>query len=219
MYTIAEAARFVRVPAATLSSWVGGRGYRTSNGPVHFKRLIVPASPRHMSFVNLVEAHVLAAIRRNHGVKIPQIRSAVDWIGRELDVKHPLAQQRFETDGVSLFVRHLGELFNASARGQVAMENVLTLYLQRVKHDSSGMAMLFYPFTRQAESVVGQPQEIVINPAVMWGRPVVAGTRIDTRTIFGRYRAGETMIEIAEDFGISLDQVDEAVRSEIEWVA
>jgi len=53
----------------------------------------------------------------------------------------------------------------------------------------------------------------------MWGRPVIAGTRIDTRTIFGRYRAGETMMEIAEDFGISLDQVDEAVRSEIEWAA
>lgn len=216
-YTIADAARFVRVPTATLSSWVSGRDYRTRDGLARFKRLILPAAPGTLSFVNLVEAHVLAAIRRKHGVQMPKIRSAVDWIGRELDVKHPLAQERFETDGVSLFVRRLGKLLNASDSGQVAMQNVLALYLKRVKYDEFGMSYLFYPFTRQIDDVAGQPEEIVINPTVMWGRPVVNGTRVDTAILFERYEAGESAQEIAVDLGLNVNQVDEAIRCEAGW--
>lgn len=217
-YTLADVARFARVPTPTLRSWVTGRNYRTHGGPERFKPLIVPASPTHLSFINLVEAHVLAAIRRNHGVPMHKVRSAIDYVGRELGVQHPLAREKFETDGVSLFIRRLEKLFNASESGQVAMQDVLSIYLQRIRYDEAGMSALFFPFTR-ATAERDQPQEVVINPAVMWGRPVILGTRIDTRTVFSRYRAGETLDEIAEDFNLTLEQVDEAVRSEIEWAA
>jgi hypothetical protein len=32
---------------------------------------------QYLSFINLVEAHVLAAIRRRHGVKLPKVRLAL----------------------------------------------------------------------------------------------------------------------------------------------
>lgn len=205
-YTLADAARFVRVPAPTLRSWVTGR-----------RRLIVPASPSALSFINLVEAHVMAAIRRDHRIKMPKIRSAIDWIGRELGVEHPLIHQSFETDRVSLFIRHLGELFNASDSGQVAMQNVLSVYLQRIQYDKSGTAHLFYPFTRSSGDFSVQPREVVINPTVMWGRPVISGTRIDTAILFERYEAGESVREIADDLILSIGQVEEAIRCEAGW--
>lgn len=213
-YTIADVARFVRVPAVTLNSWVSGRNYNTHNGQARFKPLIVPAAPRHLSFMNLAEAHALAAIRRTYGVKMPMIRSALDWMCEKMRVQHPLVQQRFETDGISLFVRHLGELFNASERGQVAMQTVLSLYLKRIKYDASGKAALFHPFTRQNEDVAQQPQVVVIDPTVFYGRPVIEGTRIDTAILFERYEAGESAEEIAADLALNSLQVDEAIRFE-----
>jgi uncharacterized protein (DUF433 family) len=215
-YTLADAARYVRVPVATLSSWVSGRGYPIRDGKARSSRLITPASSRGLSFVNLVEAHVLAGIRRNHGVPMGKIRPALDWLSRELEVKHPLAQERFETDGVDLFVRRLGKLLNASARGQVAMQDVLALYLKRVEYGSDGLVLRFFPYTRAAAEPE-QPRVIVINPAIMWGRPVVAGTRVDTSILFERHQAGESASEIAEDLRLTTTQVEEAVRCEAGW--
>jgi hypothetical protein len=65
-YSIGEAAHYLRIPVATLRSWVRGRFYPTEHGRRFFKPLIELPDPNlgSLSFVNLVEAHVLDAIRR-----------------------------------------------------------------------------------------------------------------------------------------------------------
>lgn len=214
-YTIAEAARFVRVPVPTLRSWVSGRGYPTQSGPARSSALIVPAGREGLSFINLVEAHLLAAIRRQDEIQMPKIRSALDWLRRDMGSKHPLAEERFETDGIDLFVRR-GIILNASRRGQVAINDVVNIYLRRIKHDEAGHARMLFPFTRPTADL-DQPREIVIDPLVTFGRPVIFGTRVDTATILERFEAGESPLEIADDLGISVQQVDEAVRCEVGW--
>lgn len=215
-YTLADVARFVRLPVPTLRSWVSGRGYDTQDGPRRFCPLIVPAGHEGLSFINLIEAQVLAAIRKTHAIKIPKIRSALSYMRRGMGVEHPLAIERFETDGVDLFVRR-GIILNASRQGQVAMDDVVKLYLRRIRYDEDGRAAVFFPFTRSMESGVDQPSEIVINPEVMFGRPVISGTRIDTATVLERFEAGESPEEIATDFSVSPEQVVEAVRCEVGW--
>ena len=69
-YTVAEAAHYLRMPQETLRSWVMGRQYPASGQSKRSRPLIRMNDPRrgYLSFVNLAEAHVLAAIRRQHGV-------------------------------------------------------------------------------------------------------------------------------------------------------
>ena len=55
-----------------------------------------------------------------------------------------------------------------------------------------------------------------MDPAVAFGRPVVAGTRVATTMIFDRYSGGESLVDIAEDYGLELPAVEEALRCEIE---
>src|SRR5262245_27698890 len=57
-YTLAEAARYLRLPLATLRSWVLGRQYPTAEGSGQFPPLMRPASrrPPLLSFSNLIEA-------------------------------------------------------------------------------------------------------------------------------------------------------------------
>ena len=220
-YTLGEARRYLQIPEATLKSWLVGRYYPTSKGRKFFKPLIAPASQDRqlgLSFLNLVEAHVLDAIRRTHGVTLPKVRSAMDYIGRELHSKHPLAEKDFETDGVDLFVHHYGKLINVSREGQMAIKQVLEAYLARIERDASGVAARLYPFTRNraaSAAVRTEPRTVLIDPSISYGRPVVAGTGIPTSALAERYKAGDSIKSLADDYSLSTDAIEEAIRCEL----
>src|SRR2546426_12555661 len=82
VYSISEAAHYLRVPQATLRSWVVGRYYPTVHGKKFFKPIIDLADKVHhlLSFMDLVEAHVLDAIRREHGVSLSKVRIALNYL-------------------------------------------------------------------------------------------------------------------------------------------
>ena len=122
-YTVAEAAHYVRRPEATLRSWVAGRLYPASGKQRRSRPIIRLDDPkrRHLSFLNLVEAHILGAIVSRHGVRLPNVRRALDYVQREFRVERPLIHQEFQTDGLDLFVDRYGAMINASREGQKAM--------------------------------------------------------------------------------------------------
>jgi uncharacterized protein (DUF433 family) len=62
--------------------------------------------------------------------------------------------------------------------------------------------------------VAALPRIVAIDPAVAFGRPVIAGSRVPTIEIFERFNAGESPDELAIDFGRRLDEIHEAIRCE-----
>jgi len=84
---------------------VVGRSYPVKGGDRFFKPVIpLPDTTKHqLSFINLVEAHVLDAIRSRYNVPLPKVRKAVSFLQRNFTSKHPLADQRMETNGLDLF--------------------------------------------------------------------------------------------------------------------
>src|SRR5437763_1505036 len=99
-YSISEAAEYLRLPKSTLRAWVLGQRYGKSER--FFKSVIAIADrdDRKLSFINLVEAFVLAGIRREHNVPLPTVRKSVDYLRRTFKTRRPLAEEQFETDGV-----------------------------------------------------------------------------------------------------------------------
>ncbi|TMA11578.1 MAG: DUF433 domain-containing protein [Deltaproteobacteria bacterium] len=216
-YGINEAAHYLGIPKATLRSWVLGRPYLTATGRRFFKPIIdLPdREQRLLSFVNLVEAHVLDAIRRAHGVALWRVRKALEYLKKELASKHPLAEQEFVTDRVDLFVEMFGQLVNISREGQLVIKDLIKAHLKRVERDTSGLPIRLYPFTRERKA--DEPKIIVIDPQISFGRPVLAGTGIATTIIAQRYKAGESIEELAEDYGRSRSEIEEAIRCEL-WL-
>lgn len=214
-YSIPEASHYLRVPVSTLKAWIVGRDYRVRSGHRHFDGLIKPAqqSPALLlSFINLVEAHVLHAIRHAHEVKLRKVRAALAYVRHESGQPHPLATQEFQTDGVDLFIEKLGALIVASAGGQVALREAFQSHLERVQHDERGIAARLFPFTRPSHT--DQPRMIVIDPSVSFGRPIIAGSGIPTSVIVERYHAGESLAHLATDYRRSFAEIEEAVRCE-----
>lgn len=215
-YGIGEAAHYLGLPHATLRSWVRGRDYSAGGERRKSAPLISlpdPTDPT-LSFLNLVEAHVLKAIR-HRGVSMPQVREALDWLEQHSPKPHPLASHQFATDGVRLFVERLDEVLDLSpgTKGQVIIPEILERYLERIEHDEAGVAAKLYPFTRRVEE--RSPRLVVIDARLAFGRPVIRGTSIPTQIVVDRYKAGEAMSELADDYGRSLEEIEEAIRCEI----
>jgi hypothetical protein len=121
--SLPEAARYLRMPLATLRSWVQGRHYPTGSGQKFFEPVMTLPDPKlpSLSFFNLVEAHVLDAIRRKHDIHLDKVRAALSYVKKQFGLAHPLAEKSFRTDGISLFVSHVGSLIDVSKAGQLAM--------------------------------------------------------------------------------------------------
>jgi uncharacterized protein (DUF433 family) len=171
----------------------------------------------YLSFLNLVEAHVLASIRRTHAVQLPKVRRALDYVQKTLGVRRPLIEQAFSTDGLDLFIERYERTINASRGGQEAMKEIVGAYLERIERDVTGIPVRLYPFTRQSssdESLRDDPRVIVMNPAVCYGQPVVRETGIPTIEIYQRYKAGDSIRELARDFRLEESHVEEAIRCE-----
>jgi uncharacterized protein (DUF433 family) len=207
------------MPEVTLRSWVAGRLYPVSGRQHRSQPVIHLDDPKrlYLSFINLVEAHVLAAIRRRHGVRLPKVRRALDYVRREFQIERPLIDQAFQTDGLDLFVDRYGQMINASRAGQQAMKEIISVYLKRIERDTRGLPVKLYPFTRDTESDVApksDPRVIVMTATVSFGRPVIAGTGIPVSAIYERYRAGDSVADLARDFRLETGAVEEAIRCE-----
>jgi uncharacterized protein (DUF433 family) len=218
-YTIPDAARYLRTPAGTVRSWTVGRSYPVAEGKRFFEPLIVvpQQKPRLLSFTNLIEIHVLRAIRKHHKIQLDKVRTALDFLEEQLSVTHPLAHEEFRTDGISLFIERYGTLINASSQGQTQLKAVLTQHLERIEPDDSGLAIKLYPFTRSDEA--HNPRIVVIDPRIAFGRLVIDGTGIPTSIIAERYKAGDSLQDLAEDYDCDLSQIEEAIRCEIPLAA
>ena len=207
-YTVGEAAHYLGVPKSTLRSWFAGqRGFR----PV-----IRPADARNLglSFSNLVEAYVLTAIRRRHHVALSTIRRGLDYLVRKLGAKRPLLEKEFATNGVDLFVDHLGDIVNISRDGQVEMADLIRAYLERVDRDAKGLPIKLYPFMRN-QAPREQPRTVVIDPRVSFGRPVIAGTGIPTAALAEQFKAGDSVHTLAKEYGADEEAVWDAIRCEL----
>jgi len=219
VYSVPEASHYLLAPTATVRSWVLGRPYPTKKGSKFFKPIIaVPdVTRRSLSFINLVEVHVLDALRRDHQVPLDKIRHALDYLREEFGSEHPLAEERFTTDGLDLFVQRYGQLINASRAGQLGMKELLETYLKRVERDAKGVALRLYPFTRKRADE--EPRSVVIDPFVSFGKPVLTGTGISTAIVAERYKAGESVGQLSADYGRSNLDIEEAIRCELELEA
>ncbi|MCC5637348.1 DUF433 domain-containing protein [Nostoc sp. CHAB 5844] len=212
--SISDAARYLRIPAGTIRSWTVGRHYPISNGSNFFRPLIPirHLKPRLLSFTNLVEVHILRAIRKHHQIELDKVRIALDFIEEQFQISHPLAGERFRTDGVDLFIERYGSLVNVSKRGQTEMKDALNAHLERIEPDDTGLAIKLYPFTRSHEE--DNPRYVVMDSRIAFGRLVIAGTGIATRVLLERYLAGDSIDFLAHDYGCDRLMIEEAIRCE-----
>jgi uncharacterized protein (DUF433 family) len=204
IYGLSEAAQYLRVPLNTLH-WVRGAG---SVPPLV---TLAKSEPSRLSFMNLLECHMLSSMRAIYEVKIPRVRKALVNLAKFVEHRHPLVEQAFRTDRRDLFIEHLGSVVNLSKDEQILIPGVMEFYLELIERDPKGL-FKFYPFVM--ERTQSEPKLILINPAVGFGKPVIAGTGISTAVVASRFNARESIEDLASEYRVEQQKIEEAIRWE-----
>jgi uncharacterized protein (DUF433 family) len=172
--------------------------------------VISPASnsPLRLSFWNLVEAHVLRALRLDHAVKLKAVRQAIDFAERELKLENLLRSRALSSSAGELFLDRYGELMSLSSSGQLAMRDLLHAHLKRVEWSANDYPLRLYPWLSSIDG--GGDKPIVIDPDIAFGRPVIARKKIGTAAIAARLDAGEESSALARDYGVTEDEIRQA---------
>ncbi|MBI5364943.1 MAG: DUF433 domain-containing protein [Planctomycetes bacterium] len=212
-FTLAEAAAWLHVPGSTVRAWTLGQTYGAGARSRRSQPVIDLADKkqRFLSFQNLVELHVLSAIRRQHRIPLQNVRRAVEFLEKRLRTHHPLATRKILTDGRDLLVELGPHFLNLSRGGQVEL-GIVDAYLERIEFGRHGELLRLFPFTTVV--IAEDARTIVIDPRVQFGRPCIRGTGVPTSSIADRFHAGETIASLVDDFGVTREQVEDAIRYE-----
>ena len=221
LYGIGEAAGYLSVPPSTLATWAYGYERRRPGTRVFRAEPVITAvRPQHpidpaVPFIGLAEAYALAAFR-NAGVPMQRIRPAIDALARELGLEHALASRQLHTDGAEVlydYAQHAGDTPEGeSARELVVVRNnqrvfteIVEHYLQRIEFARDGYAQLIrLPQYRATD--------VTVDPDHAFGRPRFANGGAGVDDVIDLFRAGEPVDAVAEEFALSRDEVEDALR-------
>lgn len=217
LFTVSEAAGWLTIPRSTFHGWVHGYEHRPHGGVAVTGSPIVlslearrgqPAVP----FLGLVEGLVLNAFRRA-GVPLQRIRPALDRLDQELGLRHALASDRLTTDGAEVLYDYgavldpegIGELVTVRS-GQRVFAPVVREYLRRIRYAGDHWA-------EQVELPGYAVARVVVDLRLAHGRPVLEPARIPVEDILHRWIAGDSMGELAGDFGLGGAEVEDVIRA------
>jgi uncharacterized protein (DUF433 family) len=212
VFTLHETAGYLGLPPSTLRSWARpGDAAKPviTCFPSHGKEATVP-------FIGFAEAYVLSAFRRA-GVPMQRIRPAVEVLSSSIGVEHALASKRLYTDGAEVLHDYvtserdvdeqdeeLGGL-TVVRTGQRQFAEVVRDYLKRITYGDDGWAS-------QLRLPVYQHAEVIVNPRRAFGMPLVVRGGARVEDLVDRFVAGDTLADIADDFGVSGPELEDVVR-------
>jgi uncharacterized protein (DUF433 family) len=93
------------------------------------------------------------------------------------------------------------------------MREMLAAHLKRIDRDAAGAPIRLYPFTRKHD--LEEPRVVMMDPRVQYGRPVLVRSGIPTAVVAERYKAGESIQDLATDYGREPREIEEAIRCEL----
>jgi uncharacterized protein (DUF433 family) len=199
-YQIGEAAAYADISPQTVAAW-----HKIETAMLTERQKRAP-----LSYMQLIEVAVVAAFRK---MKVPlkRIRAAREYARRTLKSEFPFAEYRFKEEARHLYLDSEqaadikpGTVAQADQEGQLEWEIVIGRLREFDYEDKDGIVLKWH--------VAGRSSPIIIDPRISFGAPAVKGT--PTWIIKGRFDAGESDSDIAEDFGIARDDVREALKFE-----
>lgn len=207
-YVYPEVDRLVGLRSGTARRWINGyqRGAKFY-GPI---LRVVPRDTPWVTWGEFVETRILAEFREK--VPTARLRAAIDGLRRTYDIDYPLAHLR------PYLSVHQRDLTIAGEDVRLSDEEMVVRTGQRLL---GGARWLVERATlgqdESGETIIAELPadrdypDIVINPMRYSGQPTFVGRRVSVATIAGMAANGERPEDLAADYGLSMQQVQEAI--------
>ncbi len=140
-----------------------------------------------------------------------RIRPAVELLASEIGVDHALASERLYTDGAEVLYDYAtkqdGDFLELTVvrTGQKQFSDLVREYLQRVTYGDDG-------WVAELELPTYQHALVIVNPRRAFGFPLLVHGGARVEDLVDRFKAGETVAEIADDFAVPESEVEDVIR-------
>lgn len=207
IFTLRETAAYLGLPKSTVQWWARPPGRKTP---------LITCFPRRgreatVPFIGFAEAYVLSAFRRA-GVPLQRIRPAVEVLSRTIGIEHALATKQLYTDGAEVLYdyavkRDEGELLELVVvrTQQHQFSEIVKDYLKRIHYGGDGWAT-------SVELPTYRSAGVIVDPNVAFGLPLVAHGGARVEDLVDRFQAGDGIADIANDFGVPAEEVEDVLR-------
>ncbi len=166
-------------------------------------------------WAEFVEAGFLREYRKVR-VSLQKLRPVIEDMRRAFDVPYPLAHFKplvdsskrelvFEMQEQAGLDPELYLVRRGRDSWQLVWADALRAFLEKVEFDPEGVAERMHP--------MGKESPVVIDPTVSFGVPHVGGIR--TEVLAEAYASGESFSALAETWGLSVTEIEAAVRWEL----
>jgi uncharacterized protein (DUF433 family) len=203
IYSIPEAASILAMSRRTLQSWVYDRPYFPVSGSDQPQRLL--------SFRDLAQFYFLKFVREHANLSDGQARRLLQYTKKVTKSEYPLLSEDIRVLPRHVFLNKQNsflELINPP--GQFVFEEIVSIFASRVDRDKRGLMVRLYPWRLWKEGDARRP--VSVDPNILSGRLVITGTRIPATVVAIRKKQGESVVDIARDYGISQQRVTESLR-------
>ena len=202
---MAEASRYAGVHPSTARAWFHRKN--TNGAPLLESEYAQSEFPG-LSFMNLIELLVVGQLRKR-GIPLREISDARRIMTDKFKIRHAFCHKELYIHGKKVFIRVAEEkemahttLYQVVTR-QGFFEEAMRPHLEHITYDDA---------SRLARRWMIRPG-ILIDPAVRFGVPVMAGTRIDTEVLARQYYAEDQNAGlVAELYDIKPEHVLRAVE-------
>lgn len=225
IYTRAEASRLVKLSPARITSWF--KGYHYSWGPRDARRrgqqppvlkmdLPMFDGTLVLSFLELMELRVVKRFR-DQGTSLQAVRLVWERAARAFETRHPFAHNQFFMDADRILVSlekdppEVGTpavLYEISSRREPFQAVAGELVKQSIHEVFDTRTELVREWRPR-----GPTTPVVLNPAISFGAPTIAGTRVPTETI-RRFAESRPISDVATLFDLTEQQVSAAISFE-----
>ncbi len=204
LFTINEAAKYLGLPYSTLRSWV-----RPDVGKPLVYSFPKEGNFASIPFVGFAEAFVLAAAKRA-GLKPGRIRAGVEAVRKDIGLEYALAAKRLYIDKAEILVKYAveeDEDLTVARNKQLQMSKAVTNDLQLVTYGSDDLAATIQlPIFRRAK--------VIVDPTEAFGQPIIERTGTRVKDILALFWADEEMKDIAYDFDLKHEEVEDIIRAQ-----
>lgn len=207
IYSISEAARYAKIHQNTLRNWFSGGSDRR---PLRAGE-IESGEFKAITFLDFVEAVAIRALRVD-GVSFTRIREALRVAKEKYRIDHPFAHQKHRTvligPELHIFLEDDPEnpvQLTGKNIGQKSMRPCIQEYIRDLDFDDKGVAKLYRAFQFKQ-------QEVVLNPKLHFGEPVIRGCGYTAETLYKAALAEGNIERAATLYDVSPDAVEAAYR-------
>lgn len=203
IYTAPDAAKILRIPYEKSKYWFNYYAKNKLFDSIGYRYYFDIKDTIAIDFLTLIEMYVFYSLKDTIKMKTSDIIKYHKILSKDLRTPYPFANCEIYASKKTLIYESHKIFKIANDINQTFIKDFMIPFYKKITFSEENLAHKFYP--------LGKEKSVVVNPNNQFGKPVIEGTNIVIETLYDYYLGGDSVDFIAELYGITIENVKDAI--------